>query len=113
MTLDGNDPQNPRAEETITTYELVGNFPNPFNPETTLEVNVPVESNGQSAMTLVIYDINGRFVQTVYEGAIEPGNHTFVWNGRNESGLNMPSGVYFATLIAKFTRQTIKMTLTK
>ncbi len=113
VTLDGSDPNDPRAEETITTYELVGNFPNPFNPETTLEVNVPVETSGPSEMTLTIYDVNGRFVRTLHSGVIEPGNHRFMWDGQNESGLSVPSGIYFATLSAKFTRTTIRMALTK
>jgi hypothetical protein len=77
-------------------YELHPNIPNPFNPTTTIRFSVPVA--GSVAVT--VHDIAGRRVATLAEDTYQPGTFTAVWNGRDDSGSSLPSGVYFTLLSA-------------
>jgi len=69
------------------------NFPNPFNPTTTIRFAVP-ELNGRSDVSIVIYDVLGREVRTLIAGEEYPGYHEVVWNGRDNAGSQVSSGVY-------------------
>ncbi len=71
-------------------FELQQNYPNPFNPTTTIELALPQDSEVQ----LVIYDISGRKVRTLVQAALPAGFHEIVWNGRNDAGQPVSSGVY-------------------
>jgi photosystem II stability/assembly factor-like uncharacterized protein len=73
-------------------FSLKQCYPNPFNPSTTIEYNVPHESY----IILKIYDVIGREVQTLFEGTKEAGDYSQVWNTDN-----IVSGVYFYRLSAK------------
>jgi predicted regulator of amino acid metabolism with ACT domain len=75
-------------------FELGNNFPNPFNPETTIPVSVPLASE----IRLVVYNILGSEVRTVYAGPVEAGRYWFRWDGRNEHGNGVASGIYFVRL---------------
>ncbi len=75
-------------------FALGLNYPNPFNPETTIPVSAPIAVNAQ----LKIYDLLGKEVKTLYDGNLEPGRHLFIWNGKDESGNTRASGVYFYRL---------------
>jgi hypothetical protein len=77
-------------------YGLGNNFPNPFNPTTTIPVSIP----RNSAVELKVYTILGEEVRTLYAGPIEAGRHWFVWDGRNEQGRSVSSGVYLIRLTA-------------
>ncbi|MCD4692041.1 MAG: T9SS type A sorting domain-containing protein, partial [Calditrichales bacterium] len=88
--------------------KLHNNFPNPFNPGTTLRFEAP--KNGGS-LELVIYDVLGKKIKTLYSGV--GGQITREWNGKNESGNSMPSGIYFAVLKTKDFSQSVKMLLVK
>ena len=78
--------------EVPTEFVLKPAFPNPFNPVTTIEFGIPaVETH--NAVTLNIYDINGRMVTELLNGELEPGWHTVQWNGDNHS-----TGLYFVKL---------------
>jgi hypothetical protein len=69
-------------------------FPNPFNPRVTLSFELPVES----AATLAIFDAAGRRVATLASGRLPAGGHRSVWEGRDDDGAALPSGVYFVQL---------------
>ncbi len=75
-------------------YWLAQNYPNPFNPSTTIEFNLP----SSQEVKLTIYDLNGREVRTLLNEKIGAGRHSIIWNGRDNSGYNLPSGVYFYRL---------------
>jgi len=77
-------------------FELTGNYPNPFNPSTTINYSLPDESN----VELIIYDIMGREVNSFIYDAQTVGAHNIVWNGRNREGANVSSGIYFYKLTA-------------
>jgi hypothetical protein len=82
----------------------VNNYPNPFNPTTTINFTVEI----RHATSLNVYDINGRLIDLVFQGVLEIGTHEFHWNGNNQ-----PSGVYFIKLSSSDYNQTRKMVLLK
>jgi hypothetical protein len=91
-------------------FALGNNFPNPFNPMTTIPVAVP----HSTTLALSIYSILGEEVQTLFSGALEPGYHWFTWDGTNAAGRTVASGVYLIRLTAEGGRLlTGKMILTK
>jgi hypothetical protein len=75
-------------------FALGPNYPNPFNPTTTIPVAVPVASE----IKLKIYNLLGAEVKTIYDGTIEAGRYWFNWDGRNEAGTNVATGVYLYRL---------------
>lgn len=93
--------------EEIAT--LGQNYPNPFNPATT----IPYTIERESAVTLVVYDMAGREIRRVAEGQKPTGSYTAVWNGADEQGFQVPSGVYLVRLQAGPDTQTKKMILTR
>jgi hypothetical protein len=87
-------------------FSLFPNYPNPFNAHTTIEYALPQESQ----VRLVIYDALGQSVRTLIEGIQPAGYQRAVWDGRNDSGGNVRSGVYFCQLeigLQKFIRKMI------
>jgi len=72
-------------------FGIEGNFPNPFNPSTTISFRMPESGFGR----LEIFDITGRLVGILFEGNLMPGSHELIWNASN-----LPSGVYFAKFSA-------------
>ena len=76
-------------------YTLVQNFPNPFNPVTTLRYELPRRAD----VLLVIYDVSGREVTRLVDGIQPPGDHQVQWAGKDQSGRNVPSGIYIAQLL--------------
>ena len=90
-------------------YSLSQNYPNPFNPETTIEYALPKSG----FVEITIFDTNGKLVRQLVSGQQQVGNHWVKWNGRNDSGTQVSSGVYFAKMKAGAFRQTNKMILMK
>ena len=90
------------------TFGLYPNVPNPFNPTTSIRYDVP-PSGG--AVTLRIYDVSGRLVRTLVDGPQTAGQRTAVWNGRDNRGRSVASGVYFYRLQAPGYVKTLKMVL--
>jgi hypothetical protein len=70
------------------------NYPNPFNPQTSIPVEIPMSS----IVSLRIYNILGQEVRTLHEGNLEAGFYSFDWNGQDNAGKSMPSGVYFCRM---------------
>jgi hypothetical protein len=75
---------------------LMQNYPNPFNTRTTIPVILETTSNVQ----LEIYNSIGQKVKTLFKGILPPNTYSFSWGGTNESGVLMPSSLYFYKLIA-------------
>ncbi|MBN2544095.1 T9SS type A sorting domain-containing protein [bacterium] len=67
------------------------NYPNPFNPETTIEFTMYENAYA----TVGIYDIQGKLVRTLFKGDKGTGTHSITWNGKDENGNKVPSGTYF------------------
>ncbi|MBN2355241.1 S8 family serine peptidase [candidate division KSB1 bacterium] len=73
---------------------LQQNYPNPFNAQTTLSFSLPQSGHA----SLNIYDLQGRHIRTIYNQTLQAGCHEIVWDGRDESGQSVPSGIYFYRL---------------
>lgn len=70
------------------------NYPNPFNPTTTISFSIPEESN----VELSIYNIKGQKIKSLLSDQKEPGEHTIVWNGKDDNNKPVSSGVYLYKL---------------
>lgn len=91
-------------------FELLQNFPNPFNPETSMRYNLPEAA----AVSLVIYDQLGRKVRTLLNGVSQPaGYHSVLWDGRDETGRAVATGIYLYKITAGAQSQVRKMVLQK
>jgi hypothetical protein len=89
---------------------LYRNFPNPFNPTTTISYSL----RETSAVSLRVYDVSGRLVRTLVDDVMPAGAiHQVVWDGRNSSGAYVASGVYFYRLSSSDYTNTYKMVLLK
>lgn len=86
-------------------FILGQNFPNPFNPSTTLRYGLQEDSD----VSLIIYDIRGNTVRTIESGAQVAGWHEHVWNGINDDGHPVSTGLYVTRLRAGSYTETIKM----
>jgi hypothetical protein len=91
------------------TFSLSQNFPNPFNPATTISIDVPDNGTARCPIRLTIFDVRGRKVRILLEGELPAGRHRVVWNGRDSAGGRVASGVYLYRLDAGTSRFTRKM----
>ncbi|HEY6952974.1 MAG TPA: T9SS type A sorting domain-containing protein, partial [Bacteroidota bacterium] len=90
-------------------FSLSQNFPNPFNPSTTIHYSIP----DKGVVRLTVFDIAGRQVATLDEGEKPAGSYTAVWNGTSANGAQVASGVYFYRLESSGLNITRKMVLLK
>jgi len=93
--------------ELPTEFALKPNYPNPFNPETTIEFALPKTSK----VTLTIYNLTGQLIQELVKAEYSAGYQRVIWNGRDFNGNSVGSGVYIYTLKADNFSQTRKMIL--
>jgi len=91
----------------LNKIEIFQNHPNPFNPTTSISFSIPDESN----VDLSIYNIKGQKVKTVANNQYEKGDHSVVWNGDNESGESVSSGVYFYKIMVNGKNEAMKKCL--
>jgi hypothetical protein len=85
-------------------FNLDQSYPNPFNPI----LSIPIEIHQRSDVSIIIYDINGRFINEVISQSIEMGQHQFFWNAQNKS-----SGVYFIQTVVNDQKYQSKVILLK
>ena len=104
-------PVSVEADEEILAGDFVlqQNYPNPFNPSTTLSFEVAAPS--PQKVRLVIFDMLGRLVRVLVNEKLAPGSHSLDWNGRDQSGKSVSSGVYLYQLTAGNYEQTKKLIL--
>jgi hypothetical protein len=86
-----------KAPEIPTTFALEQNYPNPFNPTTTLRYALPKDA----WVTLSIYNILGQQIAILKDEVQNVGNHSVVWDGRNDFSVQVSSGVYFYRIEAR------------
>jgi hypothetical protein len=100
----------PSSTELVPAgFKLSNNYPNPFNPQTTISYELPFEQHVQ----LGVYDITGQLVNSLVSGRRSAGNHEVVWSGVNQSGRAVASGIYYYRIDASEFSQIKKMTLVK
>ena len=95
--------------ETALSFKLYSNYPNPFNPSTTIHFQIPVNEQ----VNVSIYNILGQQVRTLIDQSLQKGDHQIVWDGTNEAGITVESGVYFCRVEAGAFKQSQKMVLLK
>ena len=92
-----------------TEYALDQNWPNPFNPATTLKYSLPKAGE----VTLNVFNILGQQVTTLVNGFQEAGTYEVIWNGTDDAGDNVASGIYFYRVKVNDFTQTKKMLMVK
>ncbi|HDQ44921.1 MAG TPA: T9SS type A sorting domain-containing protein [bacterium] len=102
--LDGVGANSGRMPSEIVLY---GNFPNPFNPATQIDFFLPC--GGMAVLS--VYNVLGRKVKTLYSGFITAGSHAIRWEGRDETGRDVPSGIYVMCLESESGTRVRKMVL--
>lgn len=111
--VDKNDALITSVDEEKTTiptrFELMQNYPNPFNPETNIRFNLV----STQKVSLKIYNIMGNLVKTLISSQFSAGEHMAVWDGRNDSGFYVSTGIYFYMLEAGAFTKIKKMMLIK
>lgn len=90
-------------------FKLQQNYPNPFNPSTTIEFSIPASTE----IKLTIYNAMGQPVRLLVNDVMQPGNYSLLWDGLNESGESLGSGLYLARLQGDGVERTIRMLLMK
>ena len=101
---------NPAAEEILPEeFALEQNYPNPFNPSTTIAYQLPTAEN----VSLIIYDVSGRQVRELLNENREAGSYTVQWDGRNQAGQTVATGLYIYQIRAGQFNQTHKMLFMK
>ena len=88
---------------------LNGNYPNPFNPETTISFSLKEPAN----VSIEIYNVQGKLVRTLVNEERTAGNYTVIWDGRDSGGRNVASGVYYYRMRAGKYSSTRKMIMLK
>ncbi len=88
---------------------LLTNYPNPFNPETTIQYSL----NNPGEVCLEIYNLKGQKVKTLVDAQVSAGSHSTIWNGETDSGKDVSSGVYFLRLVSGQQVETRKIVLMK
>jgi hypothetical protein len=89
-----SEEEEPSSDMIPSFVTLHRNYPNPFNPTTTISFSIPEESK----VELTVYNIKGQKVKTLVKNDLDKGNHLVSWNGIDESGKSVGSGVYFYKL---------------
>lgn len=87
----------------------LSNYPNPFNPTTTIGFIAPKYGN----LKLSVFNVKGQKVNMLFNGLVSPGHHSVVWNGLDEKGAAVSSGVYFVRIEMNGISQMHKMILMK
>jgi len=88
-----------------TAYSIEQNYPNPFNPSTTIRYSLPEKTH----VRLKIFDTLGGEVRVLFDGEQLQGEHQSSWNGRDNFGRRVASGVYFYRIETAAFRKTTKM----
>ena len=107
--LDALDIGETKSVDLPTEYALKANYPNPFNPTTTIQFDVPEASD----VRLEVYDMMGRRVATLVNGNFNAGRYEATWNARSDAGNAVASGVYLYRLQAGSFESVKRMVLMK
>jgi len=107
--LGGSKGLHEAATPKVLTFALKQNYPNPFNPETIIQYSLTADSE----VRLVIYNILGQQVRELVNELQQPGVYAVRWDGTDESGYRVTSGVYLYRLVAGHRVVVRKMVLMK
>jgi len=104
-----HDPTGTKANNILGDYSAIQmtNYPNPFNPTTTISFSIPNENK----VKLSIYNIKGQEIKTLFHNNFTKGSHSIAWNGNDESGNSVSSGLYFYKLNVNGKTEAVKKCL--
>ncbi len=108
-TIDAETSAVEPIDPTVASFTLLENYPNPFNPTTTIRYNMPTPG----MVTLKVFDISGRLVNTLVNGQNPEGLHRITWDGTDVNGNQVSTGIYFYQIDTPHQHQTQKMVLIK
>ncbi len=111
----------PSANQTVRrngdpvsrSFALFPNYPNPFNPSTTIRFNVPDLNKSSIYLNLSVFNVTGQKVATLYDGEITGGSYDIEWNGKDDNGNPVPSGIYIYHLRSDVFQKSHKMILVR
>ena len=92
-----------------SNFSLKQNYPNPFNPNTSLSFNLPHNTQ----VIISIHDLLGKEIARLANESMGPGFYVISWNGKNDFGESLPSGIYIVRLVTPEYSRSIKMLLLK
>jgi hypothetical protein len=92
-------------------YALHANYPNPFNPTTTIEFDVPVGTYNYTSLR--IYDSSGKLVKTLINEPMEAGKYSVSWHGKDDNGKAVSSGMYYCKMVTEEYSETKQLVLLK
>lgn len=101
--------QGEKLVNVVRTFTLLQNYPNPSNPSTTIEYQLPNHGDVQ----ITIFNINGQQIRTLERSHQVPGMHKVVWNGTNDIGQSVSSGPYIYRVIFDHSMLSKKMLFIK
>lgn len=104
QTTDGTKP---------VSFVLHQNFPNPFNQSTIIQLDISENTTAQPFGKIIIYDISGKKIKTLFQGTPPPGKSQFRWRGIDHEGYPVASGIFFAVAQFGDSSKHIKMVLAK
>jgi hypothetical protein len=108
------DPVTQRISAVIPQgFSLKQNFPNPFNPATTIHFDIPASNSGAVDVAIKVYDIIGREVITLVNKPMEPGRYSVQWDATNSHGETVAGGIYVYRMVTGNFVATRKMLLLK
>ena len=97
------------AGQAPAAFALYPSYPNPFNPQTSITFALPRPGHA----TLRVYDASGRLVRTLLDAPLPAARHRRRWDGTDDSGRRVASGVYYARLVSPYAASVVKMLLIK
>jgi len=97
------------SNSTLRNYTLYQNYPNPFNPKTTIKYFIPYSTE----ITLIIFDLLGGKIRTLVRNEMQNGNYRMMWDGKNDNGDLVGSGIYFYVLEFGNSKLSKKMVLVR
>jgi len=100
---------NATSNDTPSSHLLEQNYPNPFNPSTVIKYNL----NNHENVRLIIYNSAGQSIRELINSAQDAGEHMVSWDGKNNAGMLLSSGVYYYQLCTDKYTQSKKMILLK
>jgi hypothetical protein len=99
VTVEAAPSSSPGGNDLPATAQILPNSPNPFTPETDIRFILPMSASGEEhRVRLTIHDSSGRLIRDLGERALGAGEHRWAWDGRNDEGVRVPSGVYLYRL---------------
>ena len=97
------------TKNTNMDFTIMGQYPNPFNNSITIKLKVITPQN----IDLVVYDMLGRKINTIYSGFLSDGSYEYLWNGVNTNNKKISSGIYYITAVSDNRQEWKKITLIK